>query len=163
MAKDSRRGVETPPHAPAQIKADHLLEDERVIRQVDDTKWLWKKWLPVDGILQLTNRRLRFLSLGVDSISYSLDDVVSINLRAYWGVLPLGMLVEFSDGRRELFGVTKRKRWASEILAAKASLGPVSKVERTADGTILDSDMIAFRQESRGMLWRKQGTPLQEK
>jgi hypothetical protein len=122
-----------------------LLDDEQVIRQ-DEVKWQENKVMPVDGILQLTNCRLRFLSIGADYISYFLTDVASITFRNYLAVIPMGILIEFSDGRKELFGLTKREQWVGAILEAKAKVGPVVAIERTVEGIVLDAESVAIRQ-----------------
>ncbi len=122
-----------------------LLDGEEVLRQAE-IKWQANNIFPVDGVLQLTNLRLRFLSSGDDYVSYPLADVIAITFKNYLGILPQGIRVEYADGRTELFGVTKREQWVNEILTAKAKAGSFFEPERTADGAILDADDVAIRQ-----------------
>ncbi len=122
-----------------------LLDGEQVIRQAS-IGWQENKIFTDDGMLQLTNLRLRFLSGGRVYISYFLKDVVSVTFRNWRFVLPMGILVGYSDGRQELFGVMKREQWANAILTAKANAGPVGETERASDGSVLDADDVAIRQ-----------------
>ena len=106
-----------------------------------------KKILPVNGILQLTNMRLRFLSNYGDYFSYLLTDIVSVTFNNYLAIFPIGFAVEFSDGRKELFFYAmKSEGWINSILIAQAQAGVAADTEKTSDGTILDLECVAIRQ-----------------
>jgi effector-associated domain 7 (EAD7)-containing protein len=119
-------------------------EDEVIIKQ-GSVDWMQNPAVKTQGHLCLTNKRLRYQYFQEDYFSYPLEEIVSVKLVNVWKVIPTGMEIEFSDGRKVLLASTARKDWVENILKAKASLGESDEIERTRDGTVLDENQVAIR------------------
>ncbi|HVY48570.1 MAG TPA: hypothetical protein VHB21_21925 [Minicystis sp.] len=76
----------------------------------------------VGGRLYLTRERLRFkshrLNVQVHEASYPLDAILSVEPTRTLGLIPNGLAVELTDGRRERFVVNGRGEWVKRIRGA---------------------------------------------
>ena len=124
-------------------KTFDLIEGEELIRQ-RQVSWLRGFGLKVDGVLSLTNKRLRFEFFD-EYLSYPLENILSVRLVQVWKVLPNGVELGFGEGRVEVFAVWKREEWVTEILKARGRVTAASEIEKTSDGTVLDSDQASIR------------------
>jgi hypothetical protein len=124
-------------------KAFDLIEGEELIRQ-RQVSWVREFGLKVDGVLSLTNKRLRFEFFD-EYLSYPLENILSVRLVQVWKVLPNGVELGFGEGRVEVFAVWKREEWVTEILKARGRVTTASEIEKTSDGTVLDLDQAGIR------------------
>ncbi len=124
-------------------KTFDLIEGEELIRQ-RQVSWVRGFGLKVDGVLSLTNKRLRFEFFD-EYLSYPLENILSVRLVQVWKVLPNGVELGFGEGRVEVFAVWKREEWVTEILKARGRVAAASEIEKTSDGTVLDLDQAGTR------------------
>jgi Effector-associated domain 7/GRAM domain len=131
-----------------------LDEGEHIIKK-GLAQYMTNAILKNEGSLYLTNRRIRFEDLANDDFSYPLGEIIEVKFHSTWGFIPAGIIIEFIDGRRvQLIPMRGgaistwaggREEWVNEIMKAKRQYGPGLRVERTADGSVLDSQMIGLR------------------
>ncbi len=136
----------------AKSKKFDLLEGEKEIKK-DSVEWHPRGEMPlaqefvkggsINGILCLTNKRLRFQRNKL-YISYPLSTIVAVKPGQVR--LENGFELEFSDGRKMfLIAILERDDWVAKILEAKNSLDGADTIERAQDGTVLDEDKTTLR------------------
>lgn len=79
----------------------------------------WKGIESVGGKLYLTSETLRFCSHGFNvqthDESYPLADIVKVETARTLGIIPNGLLVHLTNGRRERFVVDGNRDWVTAI------------------------------------------------
>ena len=124
-------------------KTFDLIEGEELIRQRQVT-WVRGFGLKTDGVLSLTNKRVRFEFFD-EYLSYPLESILFVRLVQVWKVLPNGIELGFGGGRVEVFAVWKREEWVTDILKARGCVTAANEIEKTSDGTVLDPDQAGIR------------------
>ncbi len=94
------------------VDGEVIIKKSMVALDRDDKKY--------DGELSLSNMRIQFRGLDGEYWSYPLDDVLSVNLyENWWWPDRKGIILKFSDGRREKIFIYESKDWMLQILSTK--------------------------------------------